>query len=506
MIKVEDIEAIKPKFYRSESGGNKVEIQQKTFLDELDPRGHIINNPLIYENIVKRIPRKDRNGEDMLDANGNMIFDYIEVPIERVSIPMQSVIKTKHVANITANKLKFVHLSNNPSQEEKNSFIDFKNGWVTKNLETAKFEFADSIASVGDAAFCAIINKGKFRYRVFSILNGDTLHPVFDDLGDVRVFGRGYTKYDYTKKETVSCLDIWDDTNLTTFVSSSNNDSENKFDSFFWDEKDDFKLKIDANGIDNSWEMVSSKRHGFERCPITYYQDPSGACWSNVQHLIENLEYALSQLGENNKSYAFRILAIKGGFEIQAEDEGTRKGQARAILLDENSDAKFLDKADASSSFELQLRTTLQHILLGSFTVVPPEINGDISGVAVKILYSPAYEKGTEDVNKLNKSIDDIVSLFKFGYGLELGQSAQFNKLNVRGDLTVFIPQNEYELTQILTLGVQNKFISIESAIDSCDRTSPDEVDRLTKQEKMLADMEANAARQQLVGTQEPLV
>lgn len=506
MITVDDIYGTKPRFYRrlytSGLGGmkNRYEVFQEEFLSELDPSGHKINDPTIYENIIKRVPRKNAYGEELKDETGNTVMTITEIPIERVSVPLQEVIKTKQVSNITAEPTKFVHLKMNPNDKEHEIFVDLKNGWATKNMETAKYEFINSIKCTGDAAFCAIIYNNEYSYKVFSRLNGDTLHPIFDSLGNLKLFGRGYTIYDYSKQEDVPCLDIWDDKYLSTYKYSVDieGDDINSNIKIGWDDKDSFVQKsIDVNDQDG-WILVDRKLHGFSRIPIVYQKDEIGACWSPVQDLIDKLELALSQLAENNKSYAFRIMIIKGGFNIQ----GDLKGQARAIMLDdEKSDAKFLEKADASDSFELQLKTTLQHILLGSFTVVPPEINGDISGVAVKILYSPAFEQGIKDINMFNKSMDDIIKLFKEGYGLEQGNIAGYKSLAIRGDMMPYIPQNEYEKQQNLTLGVQNGYLSKESASDqNTTYSSPDEKQRLVNQDNYQSELEANNQRTQLVG------
>lgn len=501
MITVDDISNVRPRFYRELNNqgyrGNKYryEVFQENFLAEIDPSGHKINDPSIYENIRKQIPRKDGFGNEIKDENGNLIMNIAEIPIERVSIPLQQVIKTKHVSNITAESTKFTHLKLNASEKEQGIFISQKNGWVTKNMETAKYEFIDSVKTVGDAAFCAIMYKGKFSYKVFSKLNGDKLHPIFDSMDNLKVFGREYTVYDYANREETYQFDIWDDRYLSTYKYTT--DSTDTV-SFAWDEDDDYKMKsTDTNKIEG-WKLIKRDPHGFSYNPIVYIKNPKGACWSHVQNLIEKLEVALSQLAENNKSYAFRIMVIKGGCSIQ----GDLRGEARAILLDdEKSDAKFLDKADASDTFELQLKTLLQHILLGSFVVVPPEVNGDVSGVAVKILYSPAFEQGVEDINFFNKSLDNMFKLFQEGYGIEMGDITGYKSLQVRADMKPYIPQNENEKQQNLTLGVQNGYLSKESAADqNTEYSSPDENARLVKQDEYESELEAGNQRAQLVG------
>jgi hypothetical protein len=100
-----------------------------------------------------------------------------------------------------------------------------------------------------------------------------------------------------------------------------------------------------------------------------------------------------------------------------------------------------------------------------------------------------------------NKSMDDIIKLFKEGYGLEQGNIAGYKSLSIRGDMMPYIPQNEYEKQQNLTLGVQNGYLSKESAADqNTTYSSPDEKQRLVNQDNYQSELEANNQRAQIVG------
>ncbi len=133
------------------------------------------------------------------------------------------------------------------------------------------------------------------------------------------------------------------------------NDIEYKPDAKYivWDSETFQPRPANENEFDG-WRIVQEPTpHGFSSIPIVYLKDEKGACWSPVQHLIDKLEMALSQLFENNKSYAFRIMVVKGGVNIV----GDLKGHARAMAFkDKDGDAKFMEKADASSSFACVFR------------------------------------------------------------------------------------------------------------------------------------------------------
>lgn len=480
-ITVDQIYNFKERFYKNLPNkgvsSNKLlrrEVFQSEFLSELDPEGHKINDTTYYENIFKEVPVLNENNEPTGKKR------VVEVPIERVSVPLQRVILEKHLTHLCGDKIKFIHHNLNPSENQTETFMKFKHGWEKRNMETAKYEFCHSVKATGDAAFCAVMDNKTFSYRIFSVLNGDILHPVRDFKGRLKIFGRSFTAYDFERMEEVPYIEIWDD-KYCTLLSYSTDGRNQKC--VTWDSETFLPIVTDMVDTDG-WVIVKEPAvHGFSEIPIEYLKNDNGACWSGVQDLIDKLEMALSQLFENNKSYAFRIMVVKGDVEIQ----GDLRGQARALLFDNNEgEAGFMEKADASSSFELQLRETLKYILMGSFTVLPPEnTSGDLPSVSIKLMYSPALEQGLNDKNFYNKSIDKIVSLFKEGFAMEKENSvSDFEQLDIRGDINIYIHQNDGETTNNLVMGVTSGFLSIETAQENNLYSAADESHRLKKQKE----------------------
>lgn len=468
------------------------EVFQSDFLAQLDTAGHSINDPTYYEDIYKKQPKVDAKGNEIKGE-----FEYRVEELERVSIPMQSIILSKHLTHLAGENIKFVQHNINPSDKERETFVNFKQGWFKKNMETAKFDFMKSVKATGDGAFCAVMTNGRFSYRVYSVLNGDRLHPIRDFYGNLRVFGRSFSQYDYSREEEVPYMAVWDDKYYTLL----SYDTEYKPDAEYivWDSETFIPRDATESEFDG-WRVVQEPiEHGFSSIPIVYLKDEKGACWSPVQHLIDKLEMALSQLFENNKSYAFRIMVVKGGVNIV----GDLKGHARAMAFkDKDGDAKFMEKADASSSFDLQLNNTLRFIELGSFIVLPPEkLNGDLPGVTIKILYSPAIEQGLNDKHFYNKSIDRIVELFKEGYGVDQKKPSDYQNLDIRGDINIYIHQNENEIINNLVLGVQTGFTSRETASETSPYSAADELSRLDKQKDQDLEYELKSERAKLVGS-----
>ena len=499
-ISPEAIQQTKPRFYRQLPNfgfntQNRTEVPQAMFLSELDPNGHAINDRMYYKDIEKEQPILDEDGKDTGKKR------IITVPIERVATAMQFVILEKQTTHICGDKLKFINHNLKPSEADQNLFIQFKQGWEKKNMETAKYEFVRSIKATGDAAFCASLDKGKFSYRVFSITNGDKMHPVYDDKGKLRIFGREYTAYDYTKQEDVPRMEVWDDEYVT--VLSYDTEYNKSKGSIAWNDVD-FKHRYVDSGEFDGWQVYQEPvKHGFTRMPVVYLKDEMGACWSPAQDLIDKLDLALSQLFENNKHYAFRIMVVKGDVAIQ----GDLQGQARAMMFDDKEgDAKFMEKADASESFKLQLEETVKHIQLASFTVFNTDnITGDVSGVALKIRYSPAIEKAINDKHFLNGSIDEIVELFKEGYGVEMKRTLDYKKLDLRGEIQIYIHQSDTETFNNVVLGVNSKTLSRETGSSVLPYAVADEMARLENQKKKDMEYELEMERYALLGKEKPI-
>ena len=236
---------------------------------------------------------------------------------------------------------------------------EFKQGWIKKNMEERIFEAAKAEKITGDSAICGYVSGGVFGTKVFSWLNDEILYPHYGNItGKLDAFGREYRT---CKKDSMTVskeyLDVWDETYLTTYERANN-----------------LKTKVvETFGFDG-WSVVARSEHGFGFVPIAYKRSSIGACWSLVQDLIDKYELAVSNLCENNKAYAFRILFMKG------DDVGISKfdstGAPQVITGNKDTDAKLLERADASPSFELQLNILLKNIFTGSFVVLPPEVKG----------------------------------------------------------------------------------------------------------------------------------
>ncbi len=172
---------------------------QADFLREYDVSGHKINSRFIYPDKVSK------------DEKGNIVIHHIA----RMALPLQKMITKKHLVYCCGNDIEFRLLSPNPTEEDEILRSKFKEGWISKNMEIAFYAAIKADKVTGDCAFCGVLQGGKFSWRVFSYLDGDTLYPQYDRItGGLNVFGRKYSQFDESGEEVIEYLDVWDNENI----------------------------------------------------------------------------------------------------------------------------------------------------------------------------------------------------------------------------------------------------------------------------------------------------
>lgn len=438
---------------------------QQDFLREFYPSGHRICDPQQYPDIWKKNPETGL---------------WCVQKIQRTAFAFQQVIWTKHVLHVTGNDIQFELAEGTEEGSEdklQELLTKYRKGWLMHDMEIRFFEAVSAYMKVADCAIVGYFDgDGKFGTRTLSFDRGDTLFPRYDPLtGELIAFARKYVDYDEEGEERIEWVEAWD---------------KDKF----------YRLKKDLSGGTaknvvrkiasifgaSEYTCVEEKRHGFPFIPVAYARNEDGPCWSAVQRNIEDYEEAFSYLCENNKAYAFPILTLTGeGDEI--EIKGDANGAAKTIMItDTDGRAEFLNGTDASNAFATQLNKSYDLIYELSFTVKPPELkSGDLPGVAIKLLYSPALEAAMNDAQRLQPFLDQLVRITKFGIGTENNCMASMVALPVNAWIESYIHQNDTELITNLATAVQNKFLSKQTASERNSKFSKnDEFTRIMREQK----------------------
>lgn len=440
-----------------------VPVTQADFLRQYWPSGHAINDHKLYPDIYKQDPDTKKW--------------YIQ-PIDRVAFAFQQIIATKQVMHLVGNDIQFelAEKASTPDAENRNVelLMNFITGWAEKNMEVQFYDAVRSYKITGDCATVGYFDRQKkFRVKALSYLNGDTLYPHYDEYGDLDVFMRKYTRWSDDRGMDVETVEAWDDT--WYYLCELDEGAE--------DTAVGISTPVRGYIATTGYKVVRQQRHGFPFIPVAYARCETGACWSPSQATIEEYEESFSYLTQSNKAFALPIMYIKGDGVSLA---GDMNGSVKAITMNEDGEAGFLNRQDVSSAYNTQLNTLYKMIYEQSFTVTPPEVKaGDLPGVAIKLLYSPALEKATCDAHDLDPYLQGIVRIVKFGYGMEIGKSTQLTGLKIHAWIKPYVHQNDTEVITNLATCVQNKFLSRQTASERTPEfPKNDEFDRIMREEK----------------------
>jgi len=82
----------------------------------------------------------------------------------------------------------------------------------------------------------------------------------------------------------------------------------------------------------------------------------------------------------------------------------------------------------------------------------------------------------------MNYFIDDCVDLFKYGYGLEIRKMAEYESLDVRGEIIPYVHQNSMEIQTILNGAVTSGVLSKQTASENGVYSSNNEYEKIRKE------------------------
>lgn len=453
-------------------------VTQEDFLRELDPCGHLINDREYYHDVWRQ---NTAEGPD----KGRWYLE--EVP--RYAFAFQQVILIKHLTHLCGNDIQFELADKRDDDNSRQVFNNFKRGWAKKNMEVAWYQFAKSVKATGDAAFVGYMDNGKFGWKILSFLDGDRLYPHYDlRTGKLNVFARAYSNYDENGRVIKRYVDVWDDKYYYRYVADGEPTGvAGRIKNFFMD-------IFNVGG----YRLEEATLHGFKRIPVSYHRDDWGPCWTFAQETTDNYEMAFSRMAQNNHDFGLPIMYVKGegSEEVSKED---MSHASKVFFLPSDGDMGFLQKQDASNAYKIELDTLEKQIYTQSFTVKPPELkSGDLPGVAIKLLYSPAVEKAMSDANEYDHAVDDMVEIFSFGYGVEVGMFMDFENTEISHYIKPYVHQNETEQTNNLAMQVQNGFLSKQTASEKSTYATPQEWDRIIKEKKEEQQMDLLLEQQRL--------
>ena len=433
-------------------------VTQEDFMRELDPAGHLINDRELYPDVWQK------NEED-----GKWYIQ--EIP--RYAFSYQQIILIKHLTHLCGNDIQFELTDKSVNEDTQKVFNEHRNGWANKNMEVAWYQLAKSVKATGDGAFVGFLDKGKFEWKILSFLNGDKLFPHYDlRTGKLNTLARTYSNYAEDGSVTKRYIDVWDDEYYYRFVADGDPTS-------LLDKAKQAVFKLFSVG---GYKLEWAEKHGFDSIPISYMRDDNGPCWTFSEETIEHYELAFSNLAHSNHDFGLPIMYVKG----EGSEEVTTNDMSYAskiMILPSDGEIGFLNRQDASNAYKGELDKLEDSIYKQSFAVKTPELkSGDTPGVALKIMYSDAYEKAMTDAHEYDGAIDKMIEIFNWGYGIESEKRLSFINTNIRHYIEPYIHVNFSELTQNLNVAVLGGFLSRQTASEKLPYATPQEWDRILKE------------------------
>lgn len=469
---------IRPDGYLSYGGQDFTEdnvisetLTEADMLREYYPSGHKINSTAYYPDIFREAYENEYDAEG--NSTGKKIRRVYREYVPRFAFAYEQIIALKQTIHLTGNDIQCDLAVQKPTEEQKGLYEELRQGWMMKNMEIAFYDVAKACKIVANGAVAGYISDGEFGVKSLSFQNGDMLYPHTDSLtGKLKVFARRFNDYDSDGVEMTQWLEVWDDKYLYRYKRNSE----------AYRTASDVILGIFR--VDG-WQRVSKERHGFPFVPVAYKRVDDGPCWSPSRDSIDSYDLSFSQMAHNNEAFGEPILVLQGeGDEIDIQHG--LNGTIKTLSMSTESKASFLEGQSAAESYQKQLDTLYKMIYEQSFAVIPPELrSGDLPGVALKLLYSPAYEKAMADAAEFQPFLDDLVRIFLYGYGLEMGKTIDYSTLPLKWWIKPYIHINESAIVTDLATAVQNGFCSRQTASErNATYSTVGEWERITREQK----------------------
>lgn len=436
-------------------------ISQAQYLLELDPQTHEI----MFDENIPSVCMKLSNGT------------YKEMKMTRMGIPFQKRILEKQTLCLCGNNTIFTLRGTKQTSKSKLNFSTIKEYWEDRNMDGWRSKAIYAQKSQGDVGLLFYHNNdGETRCRLLTYKDGYNIISHNDDNGE-RILECVYYRDDYDKE----CIDCYDKTYL-------------------------YQLRQVTDG----W-VTTKIRHGYSEIPLCTKR--GDVAWNDVQSLINFYEIIYNILMVVQKKHGFGMLYIKGKFS-----ENAKKIAGNIVLNDTSLDgsgmAEYL-KAPTPDGMMETLQSLYEQIQIGSSTtfLLPKDIksSGDVSALAIMLTQSLDIECASQGVIDWQNFISKMVRLFIEGLAKELVNSGEnpnaiteFKKLKIGAKLKVWRPFNEVEYNSMLIQMKGAGIISTQTAVEKNTISTPDEMDRLIKEEeeKVVIDNNINEPIEQNINEQ----
>lgn len=391
-----------------------------TYLKEYDPEKHDIFDKTLRPDKWIQKPIEGLENED-----GTPKTYGVSQPVSRISIDAQQHIAKSAAGILCANKIRLMGSANTIQQVWDKNKLDLKTitactAWLSET------EIADLWYYKGKDLKVMFLSNG----------NGDTMYPVFDDLGDMICFGRSYKSQDIIEGQ----LDLKPVTYYEIYL-------------------DDVVVKGNDSG-EGLYEFASPVSHKFKQIPVSYCSIKRPIYW-NVRTPISRFETSISNLCDTNDYFGSPTAVVKGKILSFAS-----KGESGKILEldpeDTGAEIKYLTWDQAPESIKLEWEKLWQIIRESTRTVnlsvenLKGLFGSAPSSYAIKLLFTPAHLQAAEHEEIFGEYIQRRINII----AEQVGGDAQ-------PQFDYYLPKNESEDVTNVNAMVAAGTLSVESAVEA---------------------------------------
>lgn len=440
LLQKNDVEKIKKLFSESKPA---FEVTTEEAMNQYKVDGHEVNDEDIRKD---KLINKD-TGE--VNAEGEPVTAPTMVPVARVALPFQKLIverrvgfmlslPVKHEITSEDNSDKAMELLKQVQTIQDDNKMDYKNKEIARRL-MSELEVAE-IWYFTEADKEATDKKLQLKMMILSPDQGDELYPLFDLHGDMIAFARGY-------KVTVDGKAV------------------EHFDVYTTEAEYKYKMTGSKYELDPD-EPVNPIPNTVGKIMIIYYRQDLPE-WHDIQSMVTRLETLQSNHADMNDYFGSPILAIYG--EVQGY--AAKGEQGKTLQLNEGAKANYLALASEPKSIESE-ESRLENLIYAMSQT--PDITfeklkgiGNLSGVALELMFMDAHMavKCKEEIygiglQRRNNLIKACIAKVLDTSMAEVAKKTQINPI-----ITPYLPSNITEAIQNLSLAVDSKLMSRETAI-----------------------------------------
>lgn len=452
---------------------SKPKIQE--FLNQLDPQDH---------DVMKSDKRKDKfvntsNDED--PEKRESAANVKRVPVSRIPLALQKQITTRSAAFLCGNEIEYSHAPLTDAQQADfdvfdkiidDNKINYKNIDIAYKMmsetQVAEIWYPEKVADKDPTYWADSVAAGseyRLRMKVVAKSLGDDLYPVFDEMGDMIAFGRGYKSR--TDAKTYEYFELY--TAATTYK---------------------------ANNTTGSWVM-SKEPNPMGKIPVVYYCQALPE-WSDVQPLIERLETSVSNNADTVEYNGSPILLAYG--QVTGFSEKGEQGKLLQIA-GQNGKVEYLtlDNAPEVVKNEIEFLLRMIYNLTDTPNISLEEMItvNTFSGIALKMLFLSAHMKAATKAGTFGESVQRRINLIKSAIVKLAPKAEGIAKIKIEPKFKYFMPEDTAEMIDILTKAVYDKpVMSQETAV----RLNPLVSDAKKEIDKLKEESDAAAAANGLPG------